>query len=286
MVLSRGDLNLDAEGLFTVCECVTCGHQYLNPRPTREHMPRYYQGDYDQHSPASPPAGIRARDKTYGHGKRLRLIERYVSGGRLIDVGCGAGGFLVAASARHHWDCLGIEPSSSAAEGCRRLGLDVLSASWEEADLPPSSADAVTMWEVIEHLHDPVVAVHKAAEVLRSGGILVVSTPNRDSLDARLFGETWVGYELPRHLQMFRQADLEGLMRSAGLTPVEVAVPGGAFFAFNTSLRFWLRHHRHGDFWQQVAFSLPARLIESPLFWLLGKLRLTSSLTTVGRKDT
>jgi len=224
-------------------------------------------------------------DKGYGHRKRLRLIERYVAGGTLVDVGSGAGGFVAEVAARPRWRAIAVEPDPKAAEACRRVGAQVVTARWEEARLPAGSADVITFWEVLEHLHDPVAAIVEARRVLRPHGLLVISTPNRDSLDARLFGPFWVGYELPRHLNVFSQRQLAQMLARQGFAPVAVAVPGGAFFAFNTSLRFWLRSRRAPEWLARVAFSAPLRLLEAPVFWLLGQAKLVSSLTTIARRE-
>ena len=285
IVLKRRDLMLASEGEFTVCQCGECAHQYLNPRPTRETIGQHYRGAYDQHLVHAQAGRLKRLDQGYGHWKRLRLIERYVPGGVLLDVGCGGGGFLAEVAKRPNWRAVGIEPSPAAAAACReQLGLNVLASTWEEADLPRESADAITMWEVLEHLHAPVAAVSKAQHLLKPGGLLIISTPNRDSLDARTFGPCWIGYELPRHLQIFRQADVEGLLTANGFEVVATPPPDGAFFAFNTSLRFHLRNRGAPAWLQKAIFSLPLRAAQTPFFWLTSRLRLSSSLTTVARK--
>lgn len=285
VALKRRDLMLASEGEFTVCQCQECSHQYLNPRPTREAMRQHYQGDYDQHIVAGQASKLKRLDQSYGHWKRLRLIERYIPGGVLLDVGCGGGGFLAEAAKRPHWRVIGIEPSEATAIACReQLGLNVLASTWEEADLPSEYADVITMWEVLEHLHDPAAAISKAWRLLKPGGLLVISTPNRDSLDARIFGPYWIGYELPRHLQIFRLADVQSLLQASGFEVIATPPPDGAFFAFNTSLRFYLRHRDAPAWLQKAIFSLPLRAAETPFFWLSSRLRLSSSLTTVARK--
>jgi SAM-dependent methyltransferase len=284
-VLQRGDLNLGHPGLFTVCECRRCGHHYLNPRPRPDVMPRYYQGDYDQYQAPRPASALARADKGYGHRKRLRLIERYAAGGTLVDVGSGAGGFVAEVAARPHWQAIAVEPDVQAAATCQRTGAQVVNAPWEEAALPDASADVITFWEVIEHLYDPRRALAEAHRVLRPGGLIVISTPNRASLDARLFGPYWVGYEVPRHLNIFSRDSLAALLVDCGFRVAEVAAPGGAFFAFNTSLRFWLRSWGASGWAERAVFSPPLRLLEAPVFWVLSRLRLVSSLTTLAVRE-
>ncbi len=284
-VLRRRDLMLSSEGEFTVSQCAACRHQFLNPRPTRAAIHEHYREEYDQYVVAGQGSRLSQLDHDYGQRKRLRMLKRHIEGGRLIDVGCGGCAFLLSAARSGDWDVLGVEPSRVTAEACQsQLGLPVLASTWEDATVRDETADAITLWEVLEHLHDPVGTIRKCRRVLRPGGVLVISTPNRDSLDARLFGPYWVGYELPRHLQMFRQAQLEALLEAEGFIIEEVCLPDSAFFAFNTSLRFFLRDRGAPTWLQRAIFSLPLRAIEAPFFWVSGKLLLGSSLTTVARK--
>jgi len=127
---------------------------------------------------------------------------------RVIDVGAGRGR-LVAALAARGYTAEGIDPAPRA-ENVRRAGVLEHSAG----DL-----DAAVMWHVLEHTPDPGAAVSRAAAWLRPGGVLLVATPNLDSLQARIAGRDWFHLDLPRHRTHFTPAGIRACMRRAGIEP-------------------------------------------------------------------
>jgi 2-polyprenyl-3-methyl-5-hydroxy-6-metoxy-1,4-benzoquinol methylase len=100
------------------------------------------------------------------------------------------------------WQVSGIEPNlEAAARASQRLGPQ---AVWrnhlEEAQYPANTFDLSTLWDVLDHVQDPLEALRKMKIWLRSEGLLVVGVPNPGSWDARLFGHAWLGWDAPRHL--------------------------------------------------------------------------------------
>jgi len=136
--------------------------------------------------------------------------------GRLLDVGSGNGEFL-ARMRDLGWDVVGVEPDSKAAQVSRETyGLTVYSGSLEGANLSAQSFDAMTLIHVIEHLSDPVQTLKSARELLKTGGRLVILTPNIASLGHRWFGDHWRGLEPPRHLFLFSAESLRRVVEDAG----------------------------------------------------------------------
>ncbi len=175
------------------------------------------------------------------HARRLRAIRRQLSCGlqarspkrsaaavlegaarpRLLDAGCGPG-FFVRAAREAGFDAAGVEVSQYAVDFARReLGADVRQGTVSANDLPPGPFDVVTLWDVIEHLPDPLAALRAATRVLRPGGLIVLSTGDYASLAARLSGSHWHLFNLPEHLWFFTPASLRQLLDRAGLTAVD-----------------------------------------------------------------
>ena len=156
--------------------------------------------------------------------RRLRRTQKILGlgSGRLLDVGCGPGFFLnVARSAG--WTVEGIEISKAASAYARQtLQLPVLQAEIEIGLVPPSTFDLVTMWDVIEHVPDPLRAFKAAADALRPGGGLVLTTGDVDSAVAKLSGERWHLYNLPEHFYFHTERSLRSLAEQAGFRPVAV----------------------------------------------------------------
>lgn len=113
-------------------------------------------------------------------------VETLIPPGRLLDVGCGNGLFLEAASARG-WEVAGVELSAAAAAAAReRVGPRVTLGTLEEAEFQENTFDVVTLWEVIEHVSHPVRLLSEVRRVLRPGGMVLLSTPNAHSIFHRV----------------------------------------------------------------------------------------------------
>ncbi len=83
--------------------------------------------------------------------------------------------------------CRAFEPSASAAEfGRQQLGLDIHQGTLADAPVDDASFDVITMWDVLEHLHDPVDAIQRVAAMPRPGGMFIIRVPHLESLDARV----------------------------------------------------------------------------------------------------
>ena len=159
---------------------------------------------------------------------------------RIHDIGCGTGIFLGVASAGG-WQATGAETSPYAAQVARAAGLDVNCADaelslWHGLSASDSSPhDAVTLWDVIEHLRDPAAVLQRAAATLRPGGVLALSTGDISSLCARLCGPRWHLFNLPEHLFFFTPRCLQILLARAGCRVVRIVrepywAPGSYLF--------------------------------------------------------
>jgi SAM-dependent methyltransferase len=222
-LVETADQMLPGPERFRLLSCRACGHLYQSPRPSPEAIGAYYPAGYISFQPAVAdlPSPLRRLELRRYYATRRRIVERAVAGpGRILDVGCATGNFLDAMRAAG-WRAQGVEPSVEAAAYAReRLGLDVLTGRLEDAALPSGAFDVVTLWDVLEHVHEPRATLAEAARLLRPGGALILGLPNPDSLEARLLGPHWIGWDLPRHLNLFRPALLRAQLATMGL-PVE-----------------------------------------------------------------
>jgi len=138
----------------------------------------------------------------------------YRKSGRILEVGCGDGHFLAAAQAAG-FEAWGTEISSSGLQRLEKRGLRVLAGDLTDLGLPPGHFDAVVLFEVLEHLADPVGHLMECHRVLREGGALVLTTPNFGSLSRRLLGERWRVVD-PEHLVLFTSRGLRTALERAG----------------------------------------------------------------------
>lgn len=223
LLFEGGDLLHPSDGRFRLVTCQRCGHIYQNPRPTVAAIASFYPDNYIpfQRAIEDELHWWKRLDRAYGRHRRCAAV--HAAAGRpgvLLDVGCATGIFLDGMR-RLGWQVQGVEPTESAARYARsRLGLEVFGGRLEEAGFADASFDAITLWDVLEHVHEPRLVLAELARLLRPGGLLVLSLPNPDSLEARLLGPHWAGWDLPRHLNLFRPPQLRAQLGRLGL-PVE-----------------------------------------------------------------
>jgi 2-polyprenyl-3-methyl-5-hydroxy-6-metoxy-1,4-benzoquinol methylase len=219
------------ENGLSLVQCQQCGLVYVSPRPDANELYALYGETYFRNDESGvvgytnylrDEANIR---KTFAG--RLKRLERYVQPGRLLDVGCAAGFFLDEARKRG-WQVEGMDVSSYAVEYARgRFGYDVRHGSLTDLDYAAGAYDLVTMWDVIEHVPDPLAYVRKAASLLRSGGVFALATPDVDSLPAKLAGPRWVGYKLSEeHVYYFSTKMLTRMLEEAGFEVVNARYVG------------------------------------------------------------
>jgi 2-polyprenyl-3-methyl-5-hydroxy-6-metoxy-1,4-benzoquinol methylase len=141
-----------------------------------------------------------------------------VDSGKLLDVGCGSGQFMSTMRGLG-WDVFGVESDPAAAAIARdEHGLTVFVGELKDAQLDPSVFHAITLSHVIEHVYDPIDLLRECRRVLRPDGLIVLTTPNLESVGHRWFRSNWRGLEPPRHLNLFGPSALKSLVVSAGFT--------------------------------------------------------------------
>ena len=216
----------------------------------------------------------------YGLWKRCRLVLRHKRNGRLLDIGCGTGHFLAEMGRYPGWELAGVEPNAKAAEFARQaLGLNVHLGDLFSAQFPDHHFDVVTMWDVLEHLYEPVSVLREIHRVLKPDGVLILRTPSLDSWDARVFGCYWAGLDSPRHLAVYSRRTVEKLLTHADFILRDLTTGSGSYFVCLLSLRFLLEEAVSVPWLRRLAMALVqnvlARLILTvPLFiadhWGLG----------------
>lgn len=286
VLLIRKDLTLFVPGDFRVVKCKNCGMVYLNPRPSKESFAFIYPEQYDQYTQAlsRESSWLNRMDRGYGLTKRARAIINYKSEGCLLDIGCATGDFIELMQDHYGWRVYGVEPSISASDYAHRLlGLEVTAGTVETIGYEKGSFDVVTMWNVIEHLPDPLGTLKYIRTLLKPDGLLVFNTPNLDSLDAHLFGPYWIGFEMPRHFYVFSRHTLQCMLTRAGFRIIETRCLYGSHAAFMSSLRFWLRAQKMPaslrGLLETCIFSRLVRALMLPLFYISDSQRASTAPT-------
>ncbi len=172
-LLCGSDALLVLDASANIKRCEACGYVFDDPRPTIEEISAYYSrpSKYDDWLGAS-----QERESLWR--RRLKKLLRHRVGGDLLDIGTGIGQFLKLAQP-HFSSVTGTEVSSSAAQIAReRYGQEVINDLLERIDFGGQKFDVITLFHVLEHVHDPLAVVRKCHSLLRNEGLLVIAVPN------------------------------------------------------------------------------------------------------------
>jgi len=147
----------------------------------------------------------------------LHLLDNYSGSGRkILDIGCGPGFFLKAASQKG-WQGEGVEISEAAVEYANRIvGVKVHLGKIEDVDFPPESFDVITLLDSLEHLMDPLRVLCKCYKILKKRGFIIIDTPDYQSFSRFILGKDWAVLSPWEHLTNFSEKTLGLLLRKAG----------------------------------------------------------------------
>ena len=146
--------------------------------------------------------------------ERLAELRRFVTGGRLLEVGCSTGEMLAAAN-EASFEAIGVEADAQTSAVARERGLQCVNGTLFDAHFPAEHFDAAVLYHVIEHLPSPVAAVRELHRILKPGGWLVLEAPNIATFWFRLLGARWRQF-IPDHVFFFSPATLTRLCEANG----------------------------------------------------------------------
>jgi len=264
-------------GLF---QCTNCGLVYLYPQLDWKSLAEFYpESYYLEDSRARDGPASRVAEALELHGRGVVVVP----GGRLLDVGCGSGKFLLRMKER--MDVFGIEPGSYGYQICRRRGLDVQNTFLEAADYQANSFDVITLNHVLEHVPNPKETLSHVRGLLRDSGFVIIQVPNLRSFAFLVSREYFFHLDVPRHLFHFTRKTLEAYLKAAGLKPVKVR-----YYASGTAIleSLWLK--RRGDRISSYDKGVAQRsrlpmlvleLVSTPYKVLLNKLQLGDAIEIV-----
>ena len=209
---------------FNVVRCMSCSLGYLSPRLTKDAMmaqykdPGYFEGSkgYGYEGYKLQEAGLRCSFRNL-----LRILARKgLTGGSLLEIGCGPGLFLDEARSYFGYR-VGTEFSVEVAQQASKFADKMLVGGLEQLD-ETDYFDVIIAISVLEHVYEPIPFLGSICNHLRTQGVAVLVTPNLDSLWRRLFGSRWPSFKIPEHVTYFNPKTLRILGAKSGLRDVDL----------------------------------------------------------------
>ena len=206
---------------FNIVECTSCGFKLTNPVPDADAIGAYYQSeDYVSHSNTNKGLinslyqMIRRRTIRQKGEKIIRHFGKKT--GSILDYGAGTGTFL-AHMKSIGWETVGLEPSPEARLVAEKEYQILLHPPEHLHHLPANSADVITLWHVLEHVHTLNETLARLTQILKNDGLMVIAVPNCTAYEAQVFGRHWAAYDVPRHLYHFSIETMTRLLAKHGL---------------------------------------------------------------------
>jgi 2-polyprenyl-3-methyl-5-hydroxy-6-metoxy-1,4-benzoquinol methylase len=245
------DCYFEVPGIWNFSQCDDCNLIFLNPRPLDSEAQKCYPLEYANRKTHSIKKVLKIPNKlenasrggylykAYSYPVRIKYLQiflgsifgvlpgwkdaaaarvmflPYIQSGRLLDVGCGSGEFIQS-MVKQGWIAEGLDFDKDAVGICLKRGLHVHLGELNKQNFEESSFDAIVLKHVIEHLPNPVTLLKECFKILKPGGKLAVLTPNVESIDHKLTGAYWRGFDLPRHMCLYSLITLKRLIENAG----------------------------------------------------------------------
>lgn len=250
-----------SQEVFEVWNCKGCGLHFTQNRPTAEEIGRYYDSEnYASHDSGKKKSAFlkiyqTARD--YMLGQKAELIRRFKPEWKtVLDYGTGEGFFTEFCLSKGK-TATGIEPSEAARQNFKnRTGKELLADVSQLKDR--NHFDVITLWHVLEHIHDLKGTMSQLVEALEKLGIMVIAVPNNKSQDLKHFGKYWAAWDVPRHLYHWDPKSLELFMNGLGmkrihtthlpLDPIYIGMISARYAGNNSLSGIWtgIKSYFHG----------------------------------------
>lgn len=214
-VLTAEDHTVSHES-FQIWQCQACTLRFTQDVPDAGTIgPYYHSEEYISHSNTTKGVINRlyhtVRKLTLSDKRRLIQSATRRREGKLLDIGAGTGAFA-AYMKTEGWEVTGLEPEAMARERAQADHKITLLDMGQLESLPDDTYDAITLWHVLEHVHDLHRYLDRLRALVKKGGRIFIAVPNYTSYDACVYGPAWAAYDVPRHLYHFSPDAMEVLL--------------------------------------------------------------------------
>lgn len=215
-LLHTKDYSLTGED-FQIIQCANCTLEYTDPAPSKEAIAPYYNfPSYISHTDTKEGLVNKMYHKVRNHTltQKTNWVQSLFTGhkGHLLEVGAGTGAFADSMS-KKGWKVTALEPdASSRQKALDKYNLNILPIE-ELFHLEPAKYEVITLWHVLEHVHDLNAYMKTFHSLLKPNGRLIIAVPNYTSYDAGYYKKYWAAYDVPRHLYHFSPLSMHYLAK-------------------------------------------------------------------------
>jgi 2-polyprenyl-3-methyl-5-hydroxy-6-metoxy-1,4-benzoquinol methylase len=205
----KGVVDPISEELFNIIECSSCKNHFTDPVPNN--IDRYYPNRYRNYGK------ITFFLLNFFYKRNVKnWIKQFGDNKSVLEVGCGTG-FMLSIFKKNGWKVFGIERNEQVAKKAKELYcIDVSSKNLK--DINGKKFDLILLFNVLEHVDDPISVVNECAKKLNKNGEIVIKVPNFDSWQSRIMGKYWFHLDVPRHLFHFNTTSLKKIIDDSKLS--------------------------------------------------------------------
>lgn len=205
----RKVINIKKRNIY---ECNLCGLAFVWPIPSEKQVKKVidkisvnFYGEY-------------VKEKEYYDkyfSSKIEEIKDIINSGQLLDIGCGPGTFLKIAK-KSGFKVSGVDLSPNAVNYCKEEGLIVYQGTIDSKKLKNKKFDVITAFQVLEHIKEPDIFLNSVYRHLKKGGVLLLTTPDKEGIAPRILGKKWYGYYNLEHIYYFTKRSLTSLFFETG----------------------------------------------------------------------
>lgn len=265
---------------FAIWQCNKCTLRFTQDLPGAENIGKYYQSNaYISHSDTKQGIINRlyhsVRNVTLKQKRKLVQKATGLQKGILLDIGAGTGAFA-SEMKNAAWNVSALEPDEAARNIAKKKHGLLLQLSDDLFTLSAETFDAITLWHVLEHVHQLHDYLQTFQKILKPNGRLMIAVPNYTSFDATYYKECWAAYDVPRHLYHFSPASMKQLLASHNFELIQLKpMPFDAYYVSMLSEQYkWGKNKLVNAFRVGLQSNLKA----------LNKPELSSSVIYIAKK--
>ena len=206
-------------GKFTTLFCTECGHGTLDCNLTDQEIEKLYTNyyprllfDIDKHGPRK---ASNSKLISWLNGEFANAYRWVPENLRVLDIGCGFGEAM-GYHAQRGCEVWGVEADSNAKIAAEKYNYSIHIGVFNKTNYKKEYFDYITMDQVIEHVRDPIKNINDISDILKPNGVIIVSTPNHNSLTAKLLRKKWLHWHVPYHLHFLTRESIKNLAAKTG----------------------------------------------------------------------